>query len=128
MPHEFVTPDRRFRRRAGAIAAFAFATGLPACAPTITETVLAPDNVYVCRDGKSMRVVRAADGRSAEVSVDDRRFVLLRTESAAQEKYGSGTTTLYLDGEKALLTADSFVVAGPCVSSVALPVQPSTRY
>jgi len=113
---------------ARAVAAPALAALLAACAPGLTETVLPPDNVYVCRDGVSMRVLRAPDGRSAEVVLSDRRVVLMRADSAAQEKYGNGATTLYLDGEKALLTSDSFVVAGPCVSSAPLPVQPSTRY
>jgi hypothetical protein len=52
----------------------------------------------------------------------------MRVESAAQEKYSNGPTTLYLDGEKALLSSDSFVVAGPCLSAQPLPVAPMSRY
>ena len=47
---------------------------------------------------------------------------LLRMDSAAQEKYSDGASTLYLDGDQALLTSDSFVVAGPCIASQPLPV------
>ena len=51
-----------------------------------------------------------------------------RVDTAAQEKYSNGQTTLYLDGEKALMSSDSFVVAGPCLSAQPLPVAPMTRY
>jgi membrane-bound inhibitor of C-type lysozyme len=101
---------------------------LGACAPVITETVLPPDNVYVCRDGSTLRVVRRADGMAAEVFAANRRMVLPRADSAAQEKYSDGASVLYLEGERALLTSDSFVVAGPCVSSTPLPVTPAYRY
>jgi hypothetical protein len=49
-------------------------------------------------------------------------------DTAAQEKYNNGQTTLYLDGEKALMSSDSFVVADPCLSAQPLPVAPMTRY
>ena len=49
-------------------------------------------------------------------------------DSAAQEKYANGRVTLYLDGEKALVTEDSIVLAGRCESAVALPVAPQMRY
>ena len=48
--------------------------------------------------------------------------MLPRVDSAAQEKYANGRVTLYLDGEKALVTEDTIVLAGRCESAVALPV------
>jgi membrane-bound inhibitor of C-type lysozyme len=117
------------RRRAWVALAAATALALQGCAaPGLPETVLPAENVYVCENGATLKVVRAPDGRAAEVTFGGKRTLLPRTESAAQEKYGDGRTTLYLEGEKALLTADSMVVAGRCTSAVPLPVVPQTRY
>ena len=72
--------------------------------------------------------MRAPDGRSATVAVGGRSVVLPLVDSAVQQKYTNGPTTLYLDGQNAVLTSDSFVVAGPCVSAVPLPVGQQYRY
>lgn len=72
--------------------------------------------------------MRAPDGRSATVWLNGQSAVLARADSAAQEKYSDGRTTLYLDGEKAVMSTDSFVVAGPCLSTRPLPVVPMSRY
>jgi hypothetical protein len=48
-------------------------------------------------------------------------------DSAAQEKCSDGRTTLYLDGERAVMSSDSVVVAGPCISVQPLPVAPPPR-
>jgi len=96
---------------------------LSGCVPTgLPETALPPDNTYACRDGAMLRVARAPDGSAAIASIAGRSARLMRMDSPAQEKYGDGSTTLYLDGDRALLISDSFVVAGPCVSTVPLPV------
>jgi hypothetical protein len=121
-------PEPPSRRYPHLVIAAPWLAALCACAPVITETVLPPDNVYVCRDGSTLRIVRRADGMGAEVFAGNRRFALPRADSATQEKYSDGATILYLDGERALLTSDSFVVAGPCVSSTPLPVTPAYRY
>jgi membrane-bound inhibitor of C-type lysozyme len=106
-----------------AVAIGGLASLLSACVPTgLPETVLPPDNTYACRDGTMLRVARAVNGDMAVASVGDRSFRLTRVDSAAQEKYTDGASTLYLDGSQALLTSDSFVVAGPCLSTTPLPV------
>ena len=108
-------------RRAAVLAGLA--SLLAACVPTgLPETVLPPDNTYACRDGTMLRVARAPNGGMAIASVGDRSLRLPRVDSAVQEKYTDGASTLYLDGSQALLTSDSFVVAGPCVSTTPLPV------
>ena len=100
---------------------------LSACAaPGLPETVLPPRIDYGCQQGGALTVLRAPDGRQAEAIHKGRRTVLPRIDSAAQEKYGNGRITLYLDGETALLTEDSMVLAGRCQSAVALPVAPQT--
>lgn len=93
------------------------------CVPTgLPETVLPAQVRYVCRDGATLDVVRAGNGQAATVTVAGKSVQLLRAESAAQEKYTADGNTLYLDGDRALFTSDSFVVAGPCVATVPLPV------
>jgi membrane-bound inhibitor of C-type lysozyme len=110
----------------GAIAAVAMLTGcVPAGLPT---TVLPPEIRYDCQQGGPLVVLRAPDGRQAEAIVQGRRIVLPRVDSAAQEKYANGRVTLYLDGEKALVTEDTIVLAGRCESAAALPVAPQMRY
>lgn len=96
---------------------------LSACVPTgLPEVELAPQMRYVCRDGATLQVNRSADGRYAIAATRGQRARLLRMDSAVQEKYSDGATTLYLDGNQALLTSDSFVVAGPCLASQPMPV------
>jgi membrane-bound inhibitor of C-type lysozyme len=119
-PNDLKASSRNSRRAAvfGGLASL-----LSACVPTgLPETVLPPDNTYACRDGTMLRVARAANGGMAVASVGDRSFRLMRVDSPAQEKYTDGASTLYLDGSQALLTSDSFVVAGPCLSTTPLPV------
>ena len=98
-----------------------------ACVPTgLPETVLPAQVRYACNDGKMLDVVRAGNGQFATVTIAGKSVQLMRVDSAAQEKYSSDGNTLYLDGDRALFTADSFVVAGPCVATMPLPVmQPS---
>jgi membrane-bound inhibitor of C-type lysozyme len=108
----------------------AFATGLALHGCVVVQpqvTVLPAEIAYVCRNDVPLKVSRAPDGRSASVWFDGKNTVLARVDSAAQEKYSNGQTTLYLDGEKALMSSDSFVVAGPCLSAQPLPVAPMTR-
>ncbi|MEP7330050.1 MAG: hypothetical protein ABI777_12625 [Betaproteobacteria bacterium] len=95
-------------------------TGLP-------ETVLAPQMRYLCRDGAILTVDRAPNGQYAVAATGGQRAQLMRTDSAAQEKYTNGATTLYLEGDRALLTSDSFVVAGPCMATQPLPVVQTWR-
>jgi len=91
-------------------------------------TVLPAEIAYNYWNDLKLKVSRAPDGRSASVSFDGKRMAFARVDTAAQEKYSNGQTTLYLDGEKALMSSDSFVVAGPCLSAQPLPVAPMTRY
>ena len=110
-------------RRSPTLVGLALALSLCACVPSgLPETVLAPQMRYLCRDGAVLMVDRAPSGQFAVASARGQRVQLMRADSAAQEKYSEGGTTLYLDGDRALLTSDSFVVAGPCVAAEPLPV------
>jgi membrane-bound inhibitor of C-type lysozyme len=66
-------------------------------------------------------VERAPDAMRAAVLLEGKTIVLTRAGSAAQEKYTDGEYSLYLDGEKAMLEAQSRVLLGPCISTTPLP-------
>ena len=126
--HPHGTASRRSLATGGRVLLCVALLALEGCVPSgLSETVLPAQNFYNCRDGVAIGVRRAPDGRSAVVNIQGKSIGLPRVDSAAQEKYTNGATTLYLDGEQALLTSDSFVVAGPCVSSVPLPVAAPMR-
>jgi membrane-bound inhibitor of C-type lysozyme len=94
-----------------------------ACVPTgLPETVLPAQVRYACRDGAMLDVRREGNGQLATVTMSGKSVRLMRVDSAAQEKYSTDGNTLYLDGDRALFTSDSFVVAGPCVATMPLPV------
>ena len=95
---------------------------LQGCAsPGIEVTALPAQISYVCANDRVLQVTRSADQRTAKVKLDGREFLLMRADSAAQEKYSDGTHALYLQGERAMLERDAQVLYGPCVSRVALP-------
>ena len=97
-----------------------------ACAPRIEDTVLPARIDYVCGGNRVLPVARG-DGRRAAVLIDGKQFELMRTESAAQEKYSDGRLSLYLDGERAMLERDGIVLLGPCNSPGPLPTAPRCR-
>lgn len=97
-----------------------FSTGLE-------TTVLAQTIDYQCENGRTMRVERAADARAARATMGDRTWTLNRVESASQEKYSDGGTSLYLDGEIAMIESDGRVLGGKCQSTVAMPKAPTMR-
>ena len=96
--------------------------------PGVEETVLPARIDYVCANKRVLPVARGADGRHAVVRVDGKDIELQRAGSAAQEKYGDGRYSLYLDGERAMLEDEGRVIFGPCTSPVPLPSQPRDRY
>ena len=112
-----------------ALAAASAVFVIPACTVVQPEVTVLPAEInYVCQNNVSLKVLRASDGRSAMVWLNGKGMQLASVATAAQEKYSDGATTLYLDGEKAVMSTDSFVVAGPCLSAQPLPVAPMSRY
>jgi membrane-bound inhibitor of C-type lysozyme len=96
-------------------------------APGVEETILPARIDYACAGNRPLPVARSADGRAAAVLVDGKQLTLQRMQSAAQEKYGDGRYSLYLDGERAMLEEDGKVLFGPCVSPAPLPSAPRYR-
>ena len=94
----------------------------------VERTVYPTQLAFDCSDGKTMRLARAPDGRSATVEVGARPATLARVASAAEEKFSNGVYVLYLDRERALLEENGKVVFGPCRSQSALPTAPRRNY
>lgn len=106
------------RRLPGLVAALLLA----GCAlPGVEVTALPARIDYVCANKLVLPVARAPEQGMAAVLVDNQEIALRRMDSAAQEKYGNGDYTLYLDGERAMLERNGQIVFGPCVSPVPLP-------
>src|SRR5262245_13768901 len=93
----------------------------------VEETILPARIDYECSKGRVLQVARSQDALHAAVVDEGKKVVLRRMDSAAQEKYGDGRYSLYLDGERAMLELDSQVLYGPCLSPVPLPSAPRYR-
>ena len=93
----------------------------------VRDTALPARIDYACAGNKVLPVARAADARSAAVLLDGKWVTLSRADSAAQEKYGNETYSLYLDGERAMLEDRGRVLYGPCTSPVTLPTTRRVR-
>jgi len=93
------------------------------------ELAVLPETIdYRCADGREMRVRRAPDGREAIATVDGTDLRLRRVDSAAQEKYVDGATTLFLEGDGAMLESQGRMIRAYCRSTVPLPVAPRSHY
>jgi membrane-bound inhibitor of C-type lysozyme len=118
-------PPAARRLRAAGVVLLLFA----GCSGVDVERTVYPNQLaFDCSDGKTMRLTRAPDGRSATVDFEGRPVTLTRVASAAEEKYSDGAYVLYLDRERALLEQSGKVVFGPCRSQAVLPTAPRRNY
>jgi membrane-bound inhibitor of C-type lysozyme len=93
------------------------------------ELAVLPERIaYRCAEGREMVVRRAPDGREATATVDGTDIRLRRVDSAAQEKYVDGATSLFLEGDQAMLESQGRMVRAYCRSTVPLPVAPRSHY
>jgi membrane-bound inhibitor of C-type lysozyme len=93
------------------------------------ELAVLPETIdYRCAEGRELRVRRAPDGREAIATVDGKDIRLGRMESAAQEKYVDGATSLFLEGDQAMLESQGRMIRAYCRSTVPLPVAPRSHY
>lgn len=99
----------------------------PKPAPGLEQTVLAASMDYLCEGGVVLHVDRSPDARFAKAAIGDRVWTLTRVDSASQEKYSEGFTSLYLDGEVAAFESDGRLIGGKCQSKVPMPKAPVMR-
>lgn len=124
--------NRPHRVAPGILACMAIAlAALPGCANQysvgLESTVLAATIDYQCESGSSLRVERDAEARSARATVGNQSWTLIRVDSASQEKYSAGATSLYLDGEIAMIESEGRVLGGKCQSKTPMPKAPTMR-
>jgi membrane-bound inhibitor of C-type lysozyme len=70
---------------------------------------------YVCENGKGFAVEFLPDSPSAKVVFDEKQVVLPPATAATDAKYTDGRTTLYIEGERALLETAGQVFGRGCV-------------
>jgi membrane-bound inhibitor of C-type lysozyme len=70
---------------------------------------------YVCEDGKTFTVEFVSDPPSAKVSTGGSELTLPQTIGATDAKYTDGQTTLYVEGNRALLETMGQVFGRGCV-------------
>jgi len=105
---------KKKNRRRGLLAA-ALAVILAGCVQVVTHEPWDPQGRYVCEDGKAFTVELSPDGSSATVTHEAWQATLPATGGATDAKYSDGRTTLYLDGERALLDVGGQIFARGCV-------------
>ncbi len=80
------------------------------------EQTALPERIdYQCANSRVLKVKRLPKQRAVAVQLGEAQVVTLpRLQSAAQEKYGDGRYTLYLQGERAMLEDSGQVLFGRC--------------
>ncbi len=107
-------PDRQI---AWWVAAIAAALVVGACASDMPQDVKLPDRVtYRCEGGRTFDVQFAPSGEVATVLLEGKRYQLPRVPGPTQAKFSDGATTLWLDGQNALVESRIAVVGRNCAS------------
>ena len=101
-------------RRCGVLA-LVLAVALSGCVQVIVHESWTPQGRYVCEDGKSFTVELVENGGSVRVTSEAGQFTLPQTGAATDAKYSDGRTTLYVDGDRALLDFGGQIFSRGCV-------------
>jgi membrane-bound inhibitor of C-type lysozyme len=112
------------RGRAASIAeALVFAAVLASCATDMPRDVQLPEHVtYRCEGGRTFDVQFAPSRDAATVKLDGKSYRLPKVPGATQAKFSDGSTTLWLDGQNALMESRIAGLAGRnCRSEQELP-------
>jgi len=105
-------------------AVLAVALALGACATDMPRDVKLPEHVtYRCEGGRTFDVHFAPSGDSATVTLGGKPIRLPKVPGATQAKFSDGTTTLWLDGQNALVERGAAGTGRNCRSEQMLPEQ-----
>ena len=88
---------------------------LVGCVQGMMQEPWDPQGRYVCEDGKSFVVRLTEGGASVAVGYEGGQVTLPQTGGATDAKFTDGRTTLYLDGDRALLDVGGQVIGRGCV-------------
>jgi membrane-bound inhibitor of C-type lysozyme len=101
-------------RRRGFLALLLVVT-FTGCVQLVVQQPWDPQGRYLCDDGKAFTVDLRDGGASVTVTHEAGQVMLPQIGGATDAKYGDGRTTLYLDGDRALLDVGGQVFARGCV-------------
>jgi membrane-bound inhibitor of C-type lysozyme len=97
------------------ILAVVLAVVLAGCVQLVVQQPWDPQGRYLCDDGKAFTVELRDGGASVTVTHEAGQVMLPQISGATDAKYSDGRTTLYLDGDRALLDVGGQVFARGCV-------------
>lgn len=107
-----------------AVQLLAAALALGACAADMPRDVKLPEHVtYRCEGGRTLDVRFAPSGEAATVTLGGKPYRLPKVPGATQAKFSDGSTTLWLDGQNALLESRLAVSGRNCRSEEMLQEQ-----
>lgn len=95
----------------------AAALAVGACATDMPRDVKLPDRVtYRCEGGRTFDVHFASSGELATVYFGNKSYRLPKVPGATQAKFSDGSTTLWLDGQNALVESSVAIAGRNCAS------------
>jgi membrane-bound inhibitor of C-type lysozyme len=107
---------------AGRIAMLTAALIIGACRSDMPRDVQLPEHVtYKCEGGRTFEVQFAPSGNLATVTLAGKGYSLPRVPGATQAKFSDGRTTLWLDGQNALMESSVAMTGRNCASVQPLP-------
>jgi membrane-bound inhibitor of C-type lysozyme len=104
------------------LGALALAAFLASCASDMPRDVQLPPHVtYRCEGGRTLEVDFAPSGEVATLNLGGKAYRLPKVPGATQAKFSDGSTTLWLDGQNALVESRVAMAGRNCRSEQELP-------
>jgi membrane-bound inhibitor of C-type lysozyme len=95
---------------------------LASCVADMPHDVQLPEHVtYRCEGGRSFDVEFSPSGESATLKLAGKSYRLPKVPGATQAKFSDGSTTLWLDGQNALMESRVALAGRNCRSEQQLP-------
>lgn len=103
-------------------AVLAAALVVGACATDMPQNVTFPERAtYGCEGGRKFDVHFVPSGEYVTVFLGSKTYRLPRVPGPTQAKFSNGKTTLWLDGQSALVESQEAVAGRNCASETPLP-------
>ncbi len=85
------------------------------CAVNPNAQPITQQTWYLCENGRAFAVEFLANPPSARIQIEQNQVILPQTIGATDAKYSDGHTTLYIEGERALLETGAQILGRGCV-------------
>ena len=103
-------------------AALAAALVLGACAADMPQDVRFPERAtYRCEGGRTFVVNFVPSGEFVTLNIGGKAYRLPRVPGPTQAKFSNGATTLWLDGQNALVESQETIAGRNCASETPMP-------